>query len=143
MAEQRHDLGAMFVRLGSALVAAGRPVLEGHGVERWEYVVLLALREAPAGSQARLAEATGRDKTRLIPILDRLESAGLVSRMPDRADRRNRIVELTESGRELVAVCQDGIRRMERALLADLPVADREAFVSLLQRVTDVVAPWP
>lgn len=143
MAEQRHDLGAMLVRLGNALVTAEHPVLRRHGIEMWDYVVLLALRDGPARSQARLAEVTGRDKTRLIPILDRLADAGLVGRRPDPADRRNRIVQLTDPGRALVDACQGGIRRMERDLLAELPEADRAAFVDLLRRVTELVAPWP
>ncbi|WP_037067797.1 MarR family winged helix-turn-helix transcriptional regulator [Pseudonocardia acaciae] len=139
MGAQRHDLGAMFVRLGHAMVEAERPVLSGLGVEMWDYVVLAALRRAPARSQARLAETAGRDKTRLIPILDRLERRGLVRRTPDPADRRNRIVELTEAGEELVASCRSAIRRMEARMLADLPEPERAAFVASLERVSDLV----
>jgi DNA-binding MarR family transcriptional regulator len=69
-----------------------------------------------------------------------LEQRGLLRRGADPADRRNRIVELTESGRVLVAQCQDGIRRMERDLLADLPDADRDSFIGLLERVAELVA---
>ena len=51
--------------------------------------MLSGLVDGPAQTQARLAEAVGRDKTRLIPILDALEARGLVTRAPDPADRRN------------------------------------------------------
>lgn len=139
MAGQRHDLGAMFVRLGRAMVEAERPVLAGLGVEMWDYVVLAALRRAPARSQARLAEVAGRDKTRLIPILDRLEGRGLVRRTPDPADRRNRIVELTDAGDELVTACRAAIRRMEAGLLADLSEPERTAFIASLERVSALV----
>lgn len=142
MDEQRHDLGAMFVRLGQAMVEAELPVLAGLGIEMWDYVVLAALRDGPAQSQARLAVATGRDKTRLIPILDRLEGRGLLRRDPDQADRRNRIVELAGPGRELVAECQSAIRRMERELLAELPEADRLSFVTQLERVSALLKVW-
>jgi DNA-binding MarR family transcriptional regulator len=142
MTAQRHDLGAMFVRLGQALVAAELPVLAAHDLPMWDYVVLLALRHGPARSQARLAELTGRDKTRLIPILDRLSGAGLVRRDPDPADRRNRVVELTEDGRALVSACQADIRVMEQALLSGMPVEDRTRFIELLERVAELVVPW-
>jgi len=140
MTGQRHDLGATFVRLGRALVAAEQPVLDELGIEMWDYVVLVALRHGPAHTQARLAAATGRDTTRLIPILDRLEARGLLRRTPDPADRRNRIVRLTDEGTELVTACQSAIRRMEARLLADLPSDERAAFIAQLERVAVLIA---
>ncbi len=142
MDEQRHDLGAMFVRLGQVMINAELPVLEAHDVEMWDYVILIALRDGPAQSQSRLAAATRRDKTRLIPILDRLEGQGLLRREPDPADRRNRIVDLTEPGRALVADCQGAIRRMEHELLAELPEADRVSFITQLERVSALLRVW-
>jgi len=140
MTGQRHDLGATFVRLGRAMVAAEQPVLDELGVEMWDYVVLVALRDGPVHTQARLATATGRDTTRLIPILDRLEGRGLLCRTPDPADRRNRIVELTAEGAELVTAGQAAIRRMEARLLAGLPEDERAGFISTLERVADLIA---
>ena len=140
MTGQRHDLGATFVRLGRAMVAAEQPVLDELGIEMWDYVVLVALRDGPVHTQARLATATGRDTTRLIPILDRLEGRGLLYRTPDPADRRNRIVELTAEGAELVTAGQAAIRRMEARLLAGLPEDERAGFISTLERVADLIA---
>ncbi|HTF53463.1 MAG TPA: MarR family transcriptional regulator [Pseudonocardia sp.] len=140
MTGQRHDLGATFVRLSRAVVAAEQPVLDELGVEMWDYVVLSALQDGPAHSQARLAAATGRDTTRLIPILDRLEARGLLRRTPDPADRRNRIVELTDSGSELAATCQAAIRQLEARLLAGLPGDERAAFITTLERLAELIA---
>jgi DNA-binding MarR family transcriptional regulator len=143
MTRQRHDLGATFVRLGQAMVNAELPVLAELGVEMWDYVVLVALRDGPVQSQARLAAHTGRDTTRLIPILDRLETRGLLRRTPDPADRRNRIVALTDAGSELVTACQGAIRQLEARLLTELPDAERVEFIAALERVADLVAgPW-
>lgn len=139
MASQRYDLGATFYRLSQALIAAEEPVLAARGVEMWDYVVLVALRDAPARSQAALAARAGRDTTRLIPILDRLEERELLSRTPDPADRRIRIVELTEAGTRLVNDCQGAIRAMERELLAAVPEAERAAFIETLERTADLV----
>ena len=86
-----------------------------------------------------LAAASGRDKTRLIPILDRLEARGLLRRTPDPADRRNRIVALTAAGRELVASCRAGIREVEAELLAGLDPDERTTFVAVLDRLADAV----
>src|ERR671930_1240732 len=106
MAEQRRDLGAMLYALTRVVVDAEVPVLSRHDVDMWEYVVLGGLEHGPAPTQSQLAAAVGRDKTRLIPILDRLEARGLLRRAPDPDDRRNRIVSLTDDGRELLAACR-------------------------------------
>lgn len=139
MTGQRDDLGATLVRLARAVVAAEQPVLAELGVEMWDYVVLVALREGPVHSQARLAAATGRDTTRLIPILDRLEQGALLRRTPDPADRRNRIVELTETGTQLVDTCRRAIREMEARLLAELADQERAGFIAELERVADLL----
>jgi DNA-binding MarR family transcriptional regulator len=136
---QRHDLGAAFAWLARAMIKAEEPVLRAHDVEMWDYVVLATLERGPASTQSELAAASGRDKTRLIPILDRLEARGLVRRTPDPADRRNRVVALTAAGRDLVRSCKAGIREMEAEFLADLEPGECATFVAVLDRLADVV----
>jgi len=138
---QRHDLGASFARLTQAMIDAEGPILRAHDVEMWDYVVLSALEAAAAPTQSELAGAVHRDKTRLIPILDRLESRGLLSRTPDPADRRNRVVALTPEGRALLAACRVDIRAMEAEFLAAIPSAKREAFIEVLNDLTDQTQP--
>jgi len=139
MDAQRHDLGALFVRLGQAMIDAELPVLARFDLPMWDYVVLVALRDGPVQSQSRLSAVTGRDQTRLIPILDRLAERGALRRVPDPTDRRARIVELTAEGLSLATGCQSAIRQMERELLSDLPEPDRQSFVGLLERVAGLV----
>jgi DNA-binding MarR family transcriptional regulator len=133
--EPRDDLGALLHRLLRRVLAAETPLLAAQAVEMWDYSVLVALESGPAQTQARLAVAIGRDKTRLIPSLDRLEARGLVAREPDPADRRNRVVSITGAGREVLGACRGAIRAMEADLLADVPPADRAAFVRTLEQL--------
>ena len=136
---QRHDLGAAFAWLARAMIKAEEPVLRAQDVEMCDYAVLATLENGPAPTQSELAAAVGRDKTRLIPILDRLEARDLLRRTPDPADRRNRVVALTAAGRELVASCRAGIREVEADLLADLDPDERVVFVAVLDRLADAV----
>ncbi|WP_252443044.1 MarR family winged helix-turn-helix transcriptional regulator [Pseudonocardia humida] len=133
--DRRDDLGALLHRLVRRVLELETPLLAARGVEMWDYAVLAALESGPAQTQARLAAAIGRDKTRLIASLDRLEGRGLVAREPDPADRRNRIVTLTPDGRALLAGCRADVRAMEEGLLADVPADDRAAFLRTLLRV--------
>ena len=139
MADDRPDLGVLVHRLTRAIAAAEAPILAAHEVSLWEYVVLTALGSGPAPTQAQLAATTGRDQTRLIAVLEGLESRGLLERTPDPDDRRRRVVTLTASGRSVLTGCRDAIRALEVRLLADVDAADREPFVRALRRL----APGP
>jgi MarR family transcriptional regulator, organic hydroperoxide resistance regulator len=131
--DDRADLGAMLAPLLRALIAAERPILDGHELTMWGYSVLTALRGQPTRTQAALAESIGADKTRIIGVLDDLQRRGLIRRQPDPDDRRARVLELTEEGRRVCAEAQADIRRMEETLLARLPPEDRHVFLRALR----------
>ena len=119
--------------LTRALVAAELPVLAGHGISMWGYVVLNALDGGPARTQAALAQAIGADKTRIIGTLDELQRTGLISREPDPADRRVRLLAITEAGRRVRTAAQVAIQDNEERVLARLSPADRQAFLRAAQ----------
>lgn len=128
----RPELGVLLSRLLREVLARETPILEREALPMWDYVVLSALGGGQAPTQARLAAATGRDKTRLIANLDHLESLGLVARSPDPADRRNRIVAITRAGERTLHRCRAAIASMEDDLLGDLDASARETFESVL-----------
>jgi DNA-binding MarR family transcriptional regulator len=132
MAEQgggRRDLAAMLQPLVRALIAAELPVLGRHGISMWGYIVLNALDGGPARTQAALAQAIGADKTRIIGVLDELQRAGLITREPDPADRRARLLSITPAGHQVRAATQAEIQANENRVLGSLPAADRRAFL--------------
>ena len=134
---EREDLGALLARAMRRIMEAERPLLEAHGVSMWAYVALTLLARRPAPTQLALAEAMGYDKTRLIRILDGLESDGLISRAPDPSDRRARVIELTAAGRAKFAAIQLDVHAMEDELLSTLGAAERKALRSALPRLAD------
>ncbi|MER7556333.1 MarR family transcriptional regulator [Nocardioides sp. NPDC126508] len=133
----RPELGFLLSRLLREVMAREKPILDAAGLEMWDYAVLTALAESDAPTQAQLAAATGRDKTRLIGNLDRLEAEGLVRREPDPADRRNRIVSLTPAGSDVLRRCREAIGTMETELLADLDPTDRAGFEQALTALVE------
>jgi DNA-binding MarR family transcriptional regulator len=129
------ELGALLFRASRQVLELERTVLAAHGLEMWDYVVLSRLESGPASSQAELASASGRDRTRLIPLLDRLGELGLVVRTPDPADRRNRIVHLTPAGREVLTAGQKTIAALEEDVFAQVAATDRATFLAVLKQV--------
>ena len=134
----RRDLAAMLHPLTRALVAAELPVLARHGISMWGYVVLNALEGGPARTQAALAQAIGADKTRIIATLDELQQAGLITRDPDPADRRIRLLAISADGRRVRADVQSAIQSNEDRVLARLPAADRRAFLRVAAILSDL-----
>ncbi|NEW26286.1 MarR family winged helix-turn-helix transcriptional regulator [Nocardia cyriacigeorgica] len=133
----RPDLAAMIVPLGRTLMAIERPILESHGLTMWAYGVLLGLEESPVRTQSALAQAIGADKTRIIPTLDDLQERGLITRVPDPADRRARLLSLTPAGRELRDRTQAAIQQQEAELLSSLSADDRRGFLRALQQLSE------
>src|SRR5262245_6245044 len=111
--DDRRDLAAMVVPLGRALMAGEQPILATQHLTMWSYVVLTALAGEPARTQAALAAAIGADKTRIIAVLDDLQTRGLIARGPDPGDRRGHVLSLTPAGRRTVARARAAIRGYE------------------------------
>ena len=125
----------MFARITARLIAAERPILARHGLSMWAYIALSELARQPADTQLALANAIRYDKTRLVTLLDELEHEGLLTREPDPADRRGRIVALTEVGVTRLAATRADIRTMETALLRELSVTERRTLIAVLSRL--------
>jgi DNA-binding MarR family transcriptional regulator len=103
-----------------------------------EYLVLAALRRAGPPyrmSPTRLFNSVILSSGAMTNRLDRLEAMGFVQREPDPADRRGRLVALTDSGRELVdAAVVDHLENEER-LLGALDAGEREQLAGLLRKL--------
>jgi DNA-binding MarR family transcriptional regulator len=138
-ATERPELAAAFHRWARLLIEREQSLLAPRGLDLWDYMVLSRLGTGAAPAQGQLADAIGRDATRLIPILDRLADRGLLRRTPDPRDRRNRIVDLTASGQRELAACRAAIRAMEDALLAELPTRHRRELLDCLPAMDHLV----
>ncbi|HET9168304.1 MAG TPA: MarR family transcriptional regulator [Actinospica sp.] len=134
----RRDLAAMIVPLGRALTNAEIPTLTAHGLSMWGYVVLLRLQTPPVRTQAALATEIGADKTRIIPVLDQLQSDGLIIRKPHPEDRRVNLIAITPLGRDRCAAAQAAIQANEERILAaaGAPQADIQAFLRVLSTLS-------
>lgn len=75
----------------------------GLGLTTGEGRVLFNVRRAGPIRQTALAERLGIEAMTLSGLIDRLEAKGFVERNPDPADRRAKLVTLTEAGSKVVA----------------------------------------
>jgi DNA-binding MarR family transcriptional regulator len=80
-------------------------------------------------TQIQLAELGDMDKTTMVVTVDALEKAGLAERRQSGADRRARIIAVTEKGAELAKRSQEIVDGVHRAALESLPKKDRDALL--------------
>ncbi|MCH8297901.1 MAG: MarR family transcriptional regulator [Chloroflexi bacterium] len=109
-----------------------------YGVSPAEFGVLIELRLAgppykmtPTQLYNRLLVTSGGMTGRI----DRLEKRGLLCRLPDPEDRRSILVELTESGHELIEVAAHTHFRIMEHLTEGLTSEERECLAGLLRKL--------
>src|ERR1700733_1474893 len=91
-------------------------------------------------SQARLAELAEVDPMTMVRILDRMESDGLLERRPDPADRRARCLYLTAKAKPVLNEIWRLSEEVREELFAGVSKADRQLFMSVLERIHDNIA---
>jgi Transcriptional regulators len=130
-------------RLAWHVERARRAAFAEHGLEAFEFDVLVALRrsgEPHELSPGQLAEATLVTSGTMTNRLDRLERHGLVRRLPDPRDGRAVRVRLTAAGRSRADAALVDLLERERVLLAGLTERQRATLADLLRRVVTAYA---
>ena len=94
-------------------------------------LVMVASRAAP--NLNAVANGLGVHPSNATRAVDRLVSAGLLDRSDDPTDRRNLVLELTRSGRDLVEHVMDRRRAAIAAILARMPPGRRRSLVPVMR----------
>jgi MarR family transcriptional regulator for hemolysin len=128
-------LGLLLDRVAREVSRAFDARLTAAGGSRSVWLVLLALRRGPVASQRELADALGLRAATLTQQLDAMESAGLVARTTDPANRRVHGVELTEAGLGLFDRLRDAARAHDEQLRAGLEEGDVARVAAALEQM--------
>jgi DNA-binding MarR family transcriptional regulator len=88
-------------------------------------------------SQRDLADRLGIHPSRLVALLDEMETAGWLVREPHAEDRRLYSLQLTQAGSERMAELGRVAREHNEALCSALTVEERTLLGSLLNRIAE------
>ena len=99
--------------------------------------VFRILAATPAITQQALATALGTLPSRLVAIVDELETKGLLERRPHESDRRSYALHLTEKGNSTLQAIGRIAREHQQSLLAVLSEEEQNRLSVLLQRVAE------
>jgi MarR family transcriptional regulator for hemolysin len=130
-------LGRHLASVSRAVSRAFDEVLAEAGGSLPVWLVLISLKSGTRASQRELAGAVGVQGATLTHHLNTMESAGLVTRRRDPANRRLHLVELTPAGDELFLRLRDAATAFDQRLRAGLTEAEVRQLGVLLTRLRD------
>ena len=135
---QAHETVLGIVYTASLLNKQGSRLLRKFGLTEAQFNILMLLRHQSDNgrmNQTVLGDMLLVNRSNVTGLVDRLERDGLVRRVDDPEDRRVNLVEMTEAGREGLAIAKvDYFARVEK-VLAGLSVEQRKMLVGLLESV--------
>lgn len=82
-----------------------------------------------------LSQITSLEKSTLTSMLDRLERAGLIKRVPCKKDRRRVLIDVTEKGREIEKLYKQVRKEIEEIVLKGFTEAEINAHEEFLARI--------
>jgi len=135
------------VPLGSLIQLAYRAAdgaiqrgLQNRGFDvRMTHSAVLANIDIASGTRATvLAERASVSKQAIGELIDDLQSRGYVKRVPDPADGRAKLIQLTPRGHKLIDAAYEVIREIETALLNEVGDRNLETARSVLRATTAI-----
>jgi MarR family transcriptional regulator for hemolysin len=131
----RQPLGLHLAQVAKVVGRAFDDALAEAGGSLPVWLVLISLKSRRAASQREVAEAAGIQGATLTHHLNAMESAGLVTRRRDPANRRVHVVELTPAGDVLFLRLRDAAMAFDQRLRTGLSERDLTEAEALLTRL--------
>jgi MarR family transcriptional regulator for hemolysin len=128
-------VGLQLTRAARSISRAFDDALAAAGGSLPTWLVLLSMKSHSAGSQRELAQAVGVKEATLTHHLNALETAGLITRRRDPANRRIHVVELTQAGDEMFSRLRAVASAFDQRLRRDLGEEDVARLRDLLDRL--------
>ena len=106
-----------------------------HGLTLPQWRLLAQLKRAGDMSQASLANLIDSDPMTVSRMAERLEAAGLVTRLPDPNDSRAKLVRLTETSLKMFEELRPVSIAVYHEALEGISQDERDALLSALERM--------
>ena len=101
-----------------------------------QYAALAAISANADLDATRLSEQIAFDRSTIGGVLERLETKGWIARRASPDDRRVKLLELTQAGRDTLKDAASAVMRVQKRLLEPLSPQDRATMMRLLVEMT-------
>lgn len=126
-------------RIIRAVGLYSKELLRKRNLTTSQLATLRHLARRGALSAGDLARGISVSQATITGIVDRLETRELVTRIRDREDRRRVVIDLTESGHEVVASSPPPLHERFVVRLAELAPEEREEIAQVLERIVEMM----
>lgn len=110
-------------------------ILEEYDLVPPQLGVLRILAESDMLTQATLGQELGFDKVTIVRMIDGLESGGYVKRLEGLEDKRQRLIQITKSGREILTIIKKKNIVREKNFLSPLSESEAETLKKLIMKL--------
>ena len=129
--------GERYLAVHHRMFRAVNDEMSGCGLSMARTKVLRRLREQGPTRQSVLAAGFELSAHSITNIVDGLERLGMAERRPDPADRRAKLVAITDAGQAALDVANAAWERLLTQIFGSLSEADRATLVRLLGRLDE------
>lgn len=109
-----------------------------HGLSDAKAVPLMTLlRHGDRIPQGLLAERVGIEGATIVRVVDDLEADGFILRVPDEADRRVKLIALTQAGQAVAVEVEKSSARLRTQFLGDFDPAEVDIAMEVLRKLNE------
>ncbi|KQX17762.1 MULTISPECIES: MarR family winged helix-turn-helix transcriptional regulator [unclassified Sphingomonas] len=119
----------------SDVISTAYEALFGLSIPEWRVVAVVA--EQDGITQQGICIATRMDKVMVSRATIALVDRGLIVRAPNRADRRSRLLALTDAGRRLYADVAPKAIEFEERIFSSFPAEELDRFTAMLRAIEE------
>lgn len=109
----------------------------GLSVSGW-LAVAAVVRSPEPMSQTELANHLGLQTATMVPMLDRLQAAGVIVKKPSTTDRRINFIEPTDAGREMYSKIRKEANILRKELLQNIDPAMLDITRTVLEQIQQI-----
>jgi len=133
--EPRNCVGRLLTQVKMSMSEALDEELAPLGITAAQFVVLVMLADADAGSASGLCKTASYDQGAMTRMIDRLERKGFVRRVRSPEDRRRVNLELTAEGRAVYPKLIASAANVNNRFLSGLKKAEVDQLERLLRHM--------
>ena len=101
---------------------------------QWKIIVILSIKEGV--TQKHIADMAFVEAPTLVPVIDKMEKEGYVTRQSDPGDRRNNLIFMTKKSKDIVDPIIDCILKIRNMGLNKISKKDMEIAKKVLEQIT-------
>ncbi|MDH3658287.1 MAG: MarR family transcriptional regulator [Nitrosopumilus sp.] len=101
---------------------------------KWKIIVVLSLKEGI--TQKHIADMAFVEAPTLVPVIDKMEKEGYLTRQSDPKDRRNNLIFMTKKSRDIVDPIIECILEIRNMGLNKISKKDMEVAKKVLEQIT-------